>query len=132
MTEDQHSLDRRVDAVEGRVGRVENDHADLRREVAEIRTGMATLHGDLRVNNELTKHIRESVARIENNTRDSFARIETNTDKSLGRLEKSMQDAVDMATTARTVRGLGVGHIVAWLVAGVATALGIFVAWFKG
>ncbi len=93
---------------------------------------MATLHGDLRVNNELTKHIRESVARIENNTRDSFARIETNTDKSLGRLEKSMQDAVDMATTARTVRGLGVGHIVAWLVAGVATALGIFVAWFKG
>ncbi len=113
MTEDQHSLDRRVDAVEGRVGRVENDHADLRREVAEIRTGM------VRVNNELTKHIRESVARIENNTRDSFARIETNTDKSLGRLEKSMQDAVDMATTARTVRGLGVGHIVAWLVAGV-------------
>lgn len=131
MTEETHSMERRVDAVESRVNRVESDHAELRREVAEIRTGMATLHGDLRVNNTLTEHIKESVSRIESNAQDGFARIETNTNKSLQRLEKSVQDAVDLATTARVVSRTPALHIAAWLSAGIATALGIAVAYFR-
>lgn len=131
-SEGHAQVERRMDAAENRIARVETDHADLRREVAEIKTGMATLHGDLRVNNTLTEHIKESVSRIESNARDGFARIEASTDKSLQRLEKSVQDAVDMATTARVVGKTPALHLAAWVLAGVATALGIAVAYFRG
>jgi hypothetical protein len=119
--------DTRIEVVERRVDRVEEDHLDLRREVGELKAGMATLHGDLRVNNALTEHIKDSVSRIERNTSDSFGRIEANTKDALLRLEKSTQQAVDIATAARVVGSKPVVGIVAWVAGGAITVILVLV-----
>lgn len=125
-------FERRIDGVERRVERVESDTAELRREVADIRTGLATLHGDLKVNNALTATIKESVARIESNTAASFDRIEKHTRDSLDEMNaamrdsnKKMQGAVDMATTARVMSSKPLTAFMGWVVSGLLTAFGL-------
>lgn len=149
---DEH-LERRVDAVEGRVGSVEGrivraetevsslraDQVDIRREVADIRTGLATLHGDLKVNNALTNTIKDSVARIESNTSASFDRIEKHTRESLNEMRDSMQEsnrkvqgAVDLATTAKVVGSKPIITLLGWFAGGAFAAVSIAYLFLKG
>jgi hypothetical protein len=123
---------RPVDGIEGRISRVEIDQLDLRREFGMMKDKMHEIHLDLARGNVLTEGIKDSVVRIETNTANSFDRIEKHTKDALNELKESVRGAVDMATTARMVNGLPIGHVVTGVATGAVAAVAAVVAYLKG
>lgn len=112
---------------------------DIRREVADLRTGLATLHGDLKVNNALTTTIKESVSRIETNTASSFDRIEKHTRESLDDMRATMADsnkkvqgAIDMAAGAKVLTSKPLMGFLGWAVGAGFAVISIAYLLFRG
>lgn len=125
-------MDNRVDGIERRVERVEDDQADLRKEVGSLKDRMHTIHTDLVKNNALTENIRDSVNRIESATSASFNRIENHTKESLNDLKSSVRDAVDIATAAKVMGSRPIWGVVTGIIAGVIIVLIALFTYLRG
>jgi Mg2+ and Co2+ transporter CorA len=128
MTEE--SSDRRIDVIEDRVKRVEDELLDTRRQMGELTNKVHTVHMDLVRGNGLAENTRDAVIRIERSTKESFDRIEKHTKESLDDLRGSVKDAVDMATAANQVRKWPLTAVVAGIVAASVT-FGMLVIYLK-
>lgn len=60
-------------ALESRVSGIDTRVTLLERSTAEIAVGLANVHGDLRLNAQETKHVREAVNEIKSDTGEMLA-----------------------------------------------------------
>lgn len=121
---------RRIDTIEGRVKRVEDELLDTRRQMGELTNKVHTVHMDLVRGNGLAENTRDAVIRIEHGTKESFDRIEKHTKESLDELRSSVKDAVDIATTANQLRRWPITSVIFGILAASVT-FGILVVYLK-